>query len=113
VAEQTGSRRRARTILVIVLIAGFIGAGSALWPWLTGSSAGPGATAPTAGASVTVAPQASPLSSDEARAEYYRLHPKSTGRWQWLLIGGLLALLVTIGVVLVRAPPKDRDSQES
>lgn len=96
------STRRGRFLLIVLLGVGLLAAVGSLSAAYVGrdqpaASVTPGVASPTA-ASPT------PMTSEEARAEFYRQHPRTTGWWQWVLIGGLLAALLVIAGLLVTRP---------
>lgn len=106
VDKKTTGLRRGRMLLIVLLGIGLLTAAGTL------SAAWAGRDEPVA--TVTASPTAgvtaaapTPMTSEEARAEFYRLHPRATGWWQWVLIGGLLvALLVIAGLLLTRPQPR-------
>ncbi|SHN74496.1 hypothetical protein [Cryptosporangium aurantiacum] len=99
--------RRGRLMLVVLLAVGmFAAVGSLAAAYVSGDDRQPAATAT---ATASASPTASPMTSEEARAEFYRQHPRATGWWQWVLIGGLVALLAVIGWLLFTRPrPENR-----
>ncbi|MFG1922172.1 hypothetical protein [Cryptosporangium sp. NPDC048952] len=98
--------RRGRALLIVLLGIGLLAAvGSLSAAWVARDEPAATVTAsPTAGVT-TAAP--TPMTSEEARAEFYRQHPRATGWWQWVLIGGLLvALAVIAGLLFTRPKPE-------
>ncbi|GAA0276953.1 hypothetical protein [Cryptosporangium japonicum] len=99
-------KTRGRLLLIVLLGVGLLAAvGSLSAAWVSRDQPAATVTAsPTAGVT-TAAP--TPMTSEEARAEFYRQHPRATGWWQWVLIGGLLAALAVIaGLLLTRPKPQ-------
>lgn len=105
--KTVSDRRRGRILLVVLLGVGLLAAvGSLSAAWVGRDEPAATVTAsPTAGAT-TAAP--TPMSSEEARAEFYRQHPRATGWWQWILIGGLLAALLVVAVLLFTRPKPEK-----
>ncbi|TQS41072.1 hypothetical protein [Cryptosporangium phraense] len=98
------TRTKSRIMLVVLLAVGLLAAVGTLGAVFVNSS--DRTPAVTASASPTTAP--TPMTSEEARSEYYRQHPRATGWWQWILIGGLIAALVVVGLLLITKPRPDR-----
>lgn len=106
--KKAGNPGRGRLVLVVVLAIGlFAAVGSLGAAYVSGDDPDP---RPSASASVSASPSASPMTSEEARAEYYRQHPRATGWWQWVLIGGLLTLLAAVGILLLTRPKVERET---
>lgn len=94
-----------RLMLIVLLGVGLLAAvGSLTAAWVGRDEPAPAVTAAQS-AEPTAAP--TPMTSEEARAEYYRQHPRATGWWQWVFIGGLLAALAVIGWLLLTRPKPD------
>lgn len=102
----TTDRRRGRILLILLLGIGLLAAvGSLSAAWVGRDEPVATVTASPAAGVTTAAPTS--MTSEEARAEFYRQHPRATGWWQWVLIGGLLvALLVIAGLLLTRPKPR-------
>ncbi|MFI5952380.1 hypothetical protein [Cryptosporangium sp. NPDC051539] len=100
------TRTKGRLMLVILLGGGLFAAVGTLGAVFVNRDSGSPPAPVTTTAPVTTA--ASPMSSEEARAEFYRQHPRATGWWQWILIGGLVAALVVVGLLLITKPRPDQ-----
>ncbi|MFB9317696.1 hypothetical protein [Cryptosporangium minutisporangium] len=100
--KKAASPGRGRLMLVVLLAVGLFAAVGSLAAAYVGRDEP--APRPAASSSVSATPSASPMTEEEARAEYYRQNPRATGWWQWVLIGGLLALLAVVGILLLTRP---------
>jgi uncharacterized BrkB/YihY/UPF0761 family membrane protein len=100
-------KTRGRLLLIVLLAVGLLAAvGTLSAAWVGRDEPAATVTAsPTAGVT-TAAP--TPMTSEEARAEFYRQHPRATGWWQWVLIGGLLAALAVIAGLLLTRPRTEK-----
>jgi hypothetical protein len=80
-------------------------------PNVAASSTPSPAASASVSATATATATATALTSEQARAEYYRRHPRATGWWQWLLIGGVLGLLGLVAVLLITRPSPGQASR--